>query len=230
MALYAATLGGMKTRIAAELARSDLTTAIENAINDAITVYQQQRFLFNESPLDAPSTFSTVANRAVYTSADNANIGTLQKIDYVLMNVGTATIFELVREDTKNLLLYNQQSGYMKGPPTWFSYRDGQLIFSPVPDQAYLMTLGILRTLAAPASDDEAGNPWMTTAEMLIRSRAKYEIAVHRTRNADMAQLMSPNSPEENGGVVGQAYLAWKTLKGSSNRAVARGRIRPMSF
>jgi hypothetical protein len=35
----------------------------------------------------------------------------------------------------------------------------------------------------------------MNAAERLIRSRAKYEIALHVTRNATMVSAMSPDEP-----------------------------------
>ena len=49
-----ATQGDMKTRIAQELRRDDLTTEIANAISSAITFYQYDRFpTFNTSTLQA---------------------------------------------------------------------------------------------------------------------------------------------------------------------------------
>ncbi|KPJ66562.1 MAG: hypothetical protein AMJ43_08000 [Coxiella sp. DG_40] len=41
------TLGQMKTEIADEIARTDLTSQIETAILDTLLIYGQQRFLFN---------------------------------------------------------------------------------------------------------------------------------------------------------------------------------------
>ena len=45
------------------------------------------------------------------------------------------------------------------------------------------------------------------------------------------AQAMSPDPPQENGGAVGQAWRAWRTLKGEAARATSVGnRIKPMKF
>ena len=227
-------LATMISRIASEITRPDLVaTQIPNAINDAISAYQSERFTFSEVPADGTQTFYTVAGQAYYTKADNANLGTLLKIDRVNINIGTASILQLTREDPETLIIYNQQAGTMKGQPSWYAYENGQMIISAIPDQAYLITLGLFLNVAAPATNDEANNPWMTTAEKLIRSRAKYEIALHVTRNETMMAAMSPDpaaSPFVNGGRAGASYREWKQLKGVANRSVARSLIRPMQF
>lgn len=95
----------------------------------------------------------------------------------------------------------------------------------------YVITIGGHVTYAAPASDTEANNMWMMDigAERLIRSRAKYQIAQHVTRNAPMAQAMSP---EENGRgqLPGATWEAYRELKVENVRISRRGVIRPMYF
>lgn len=222
------TLAVMKARIAVELRRSDLTDQIASAITDAISVYQQERFRFSESVPSSPITFPTVAGQANYGVAANANIGTLFNIDFVTLTVGN-TIFALDRDTPENLTLYNQVNT-MQGQPTWYAYEGGEIILAAVPSQVWTVTLDLFKNVAAPASDNEASNPWMNAAEMLIRSRAKFEIATHVTRNADMAQMMSPYPPGENGGMVGATYSAWKRMKGTTNRATGSGTIQSMRF
>jgi hypothetical protein len=224
----AGTLRDMKARIASELARADLTTQIANAITDAIGVYQKVRFRFNETIPDNAKNFSTVANRATYTSADLSDISTVQKFDYLLMKVGI-TLFQLKREDPVVVKLYNQTS-QMIGQPGWWAYEGNEIIIAAIPDQAYVIYVGAFFVAAAPGSDTEANNPWMTDAEMLIRSRAKYEIARHVTRNDKMAQNMSPHPPQNNGGVVGAAWEAERILKKEANRVTGRSIIRATRF
>lgn len=226
----AGTLGDMKTRILSELARPDLTAQVALAINDAILVYQQERFRFSETKFSAPPTLDTVAGQWVYTATDAPFLASLLKIDFVNINVGSATTFELDRDSPENVALYNQQLNFMNGMPTWFAYQGNEFCIAAVPDQAYELIFGLFLNASAPAADDEAGNPWMLDAERLIRARAKYEIATHVTRNPAMAQAMSPSPPMENGGVVGAAYREWKQLKGTANRVTGRGIIRPMAF
>lgn len=223
------TLATMKTRIAGELGRSNLTSDIAAAITTAISEYQKERFRFNESVPSAPVTFNTVASQYVYGIAANANIGTLNGIDYMLMTIGS-TVQELLYWPPKTLKLYIQENT-MIGQPGWFSYEGNQVMLAPIPSQVYAVEIGLFRQSAAPASDAEANNPWMNEAELLIRSRAKYEIAVHKTRNPTMAQAMSPNPPNENGGVLGASYSAWRSLKRQTNRVTSgEGRVRAMQF
>lgn len=224
----AGTQGDMKTRIAGELGRSNLTSEIADAITTAISAYQKERFRFSDAVPNAPVTFNTVAGRYIYTSADNANISTLFNFDYVLMTIG-ASVQQLVQWTPDELKLYIQAQT-MAGQPGWYAYEGNQLMLAPVPSDVYPVELGIFKNILAPATDIEAGNPWMTDAELMIRARAKYEIAVHKTRNAVMAQQMSPYPPAENGGVVGAAYGAWRELKRVANRATGLGRVRPMRF
>lgn len=225
----AGTLADMKARVASELARADLPTQIANAITDAIGIYQKERFRFNEAIPDNARSFNTVAGQAYYTHTDQADIDTLLKIDYLLMKVGT-TLFKLLRESPENIRLYNQTNNVMMGQPTWFAYEGDELMLSAVPDQAYTIYIGGFFVAAAPASDAEANNAWMTWAERLIRARAKYEIATHVTRNAKMAQMMSPDPPDENGGVVGAAYRELRLLKGETNQITGRGIVRATQF
>jgi hypothetical protein len=221
-------LATMKARIASEIARSDLTTQIASAITDAIGIYQKERFRFNEAVPDDAKSFQTVAGQAIYTANDLADIATVQSLDYLLMQVGV-TLFALKREDPEIVRMYNQTS-QMMGQPGWFAYEGNELILAAIPDKAYTIILGGYFVAPAPASDDEVGNKWMTDAERLIRARAKYEIACHVTRNAKMKQDMSPDAPEDNGGMVGATYREERLLKAEANRITGRGIIRPMQF
>lgn len=224
----AGTQGDMKTRIAQELARADLTTHIANAITDAIGIYQKERFRFNENIPDNAKSFVTVAGQAIYTSADLADIATVQAFDYMLMKVGI-TLFQLKREDPVVVKLYNQTT-QMMGQPGWWAYEGNEIILAAIPDQAYTIYVGGFFVAPAPANDAEANNPWMNTAERLIRARAKYEICRNVTRNHGWAQQFSPDPPDENGGVMGEAWREERLLKAEANRVTGRGIVRPMPF
>jgi len=223
-------LATMKARISRDIARPDFppdSQDIADAINTAIEQYQNQRFRFSDTIPNAPPSFNTVAGRYIYTSADNPNIGTLMKIDYVLIRIGN--IYQgLGRTSVENVTLYNQLTT-MQGQPSSYAYGGNQLLLAAVPSQVWPMILGLFLNRLAPATDDEADNPWMTDAELLIRSRAKYEIATHRTRNQQMAAAMSPDVPAR-GQPAGATYAAWSTLKSEANRVAYTGRVRPMRF
>lgn len=227
-------LTAMVARIAAETARPDLAlaaptagnpngAAIRNAITTAITEYQKQRFRFSDINPGVPTTFNTVASQSVYSISDNANIASIFYIEYLNLALGnTIQQLQRVTPETQhlNIQLFNQ-----KGFPSSYAYEGNSVILYPVPDIIYTLYLGGHILVAAPASDSEVGNKWMTDAELLIRSRAKYEIAVHVTRNPSMAAAMSPDAGEN-----GQAYRAFKSLKSEGNKATGRGKIKSMNF
>lgn len=220
-------LATMKARVAFELRRSDLTAQIASAINDAIAIYQKERFRFNESVPSAPVTFNTVIDQANYGISDNANIGTLFNIDYMLLVIGSQNYY-ITPDSPSNLKIFNQQ-GVMHGQPIWYAYEGNEIILAPVPSGVWPVEIGLFRRLAAPVTDAEVGNPWMIDGERLIRSRAKYEIAVHVTRNPDMAAAMSPFPPSP-GQPAGATYDAWRSMKGEANRVTSLHRIRAMKF
>lgn len=216
-----ATLSDMKARIADEIARTDLTAQIALAINTAISEYAKERFRFSDTDPASPATFVTVADRFVYDAADNPAISSMMGIDYLAAQIG-GMLQPLTPVRPEDARIYNQL-GTMHGQPMWYAYEGNKLLLSPTPDQAYTMTFNVFRSVAAPADDAEEDNPWMNEGELLIRCRAKFEIATHLTRNKEMASAMSPDPP-------GATYRAWKSLKAGTNRAVGTGRIRPVQF
>jgi hypothetical protein len=199
--------------------------AIRNGINTAIAEYQKQRFRFSEINPSVPTTFNTVAGDSTYTTADSPVISSMYWIDYINLQVGN-TLMELSRNTPEqqhlNIQMFNQM-----GLPTSYAYEGNTLILYPVPVAVYPVFIGGHIWIAGPATDSEANNPWMTVGqgELMIRSRAKYEIAIHVTRNPTMQLSMSPD-PAENG----QAYRAWKSLKAEGNKIMGTGKIRPMRW
>jgi hypothetical protein len=218
-----ATLGDMKSRIGDEIARGDLTSQIALCITDAIQIYQKKRFRFSDNTF----TFPTVTGQEYYTATDNTNIASLYIFDYVVVQIGNAR-FDVLRREPEEIELLTQ-SGTQQGQPQVFSYFEQQIRFFPVPNTAYPIIVAANTLVAAPATDIEAGNPWMLDAERLIRCRAKYELAVHYTRDADMAALMSPDEPGP-GQKAGQVYEAFSELKGETNILTGVGRVQPTQF
>jgi hypothetical protein len=311
----------MKDRIADELMRADLTTQIAAAINDAITVYQKERFRFNET---FTATFQTVVGQQNYTSFTDVNYsnvaGPMQfyHIDWCTITIPPA-VFDLPRIQPEEVLILTQ-TGTQQGQPYVFAYSNETIMLYPIPSSGgagqigsfgsliggagysngsftnqplsggtgtsatanFIVSAGSVVNIAivnpgvgftvgdvltstsgvlgpgggfsitvtsvftgatgpytisfgghvqyqAPATDNTLGNRWMTDGERLIRSRAKYQIATHVTRNNAMALAMSPdeNGP---GQLQGESYAAFRRLRVESNRMQRRGIIRPMYF
>jgi hypothetical protein len=206
----------MKARIADELARTDLTSQIAYAITDAIAAYQAERWWFNESRTTV--SFSTVDGTEFYTSSDDADIANIRKIDYAVLYVG---------DDVRKLeyrcpedMEYLSANGTQEGTPWSYGWYDNKIRLYPVPDAVYTVRIAAHVKVAAPATDGEASNPWMTDAERLIRSRAKLELALHVLRDDALAATMAEAVKE-----------AWSDLKSTTNMLFAGdGRITAMEF
>jgi hypothetical protein len=93
----------------------------------------------------------------------------------------------------------------------------------------YKVTVGGHIAYAAPTDPAATGNRWMTDGERLIRSRAKYQLASHVTRNLQMAQMMSPQEPAP-GAAPGATWEAYRELKVEAVRMARRGVLTPMYF
>lgn len=204
----------MKLDIADEIARPDLTSQIASKIAEAIDFYQAERFWWSES---RDITFNTVAGQEFYTATDNAAIPLLSAFDYVILYIGSIPWPIARRTDTEIEVL--NQNGLMRGQPWNWSYYNEQLRLGPVPDTVYSMRIAAHQSVAAPASDSVTGNPWMTNAELLIRSRAKHLLYKHVIRNSEYAQTMAEAAEE-----------AFAMLKGKTNRLTGRGLMAPMEF
>lgn len=159
-----ADLATLKNRIASELHRSDLTTSIASAIEEAVTHYQTRPLRFNE----AIATFSTVAGTEFYD--DLSDVGQIDEVR-VLVN-GRKTVLE------------PWSYGYMEAvstttntesqPLAWAWYAE-QIRLYPVPDAAYTITVSYTKQYGVPSSDSES-NVWTNQAEALIRHATKKRI------------------------------------------------------
>ncbi|SRR6266436_6632353 len=208
----------MKLDIADELLRSDLTSQIAAAIATAIDAYQAERFFWSES---RDTTFNTVAAQEFYAEVDIPGISTMMSFDYVVLYLGTppqAIPWIMERRTDKEIELLNQ-NGLVKGQPYNWTYYNQQLRLGPIPDTVYNIRIAAQKFTPGPASDSTTNNPWMTYAERLIRSRAKYELLFHVIRDFEEAEIMAT--------AVNDAYT---TLKGRTNRLKARSIMLPMEF
>lgn len=178
----------MRTRIQSEMDRDDrddITTLVNNAIASAIAFYQPKRFYFNETSV----AFSTVQGQSAYGSATLAALAHILQLD-ALQLVATGFMRNLSLYDPAVIRqLLNDNSG-TQNVPFAASYFAQSLSLYPVPNGVYAVTVQGLFRVAAPATDDEASNPWMVDAEELIRSRAKGRLAIHAFGDPETAQLM----------------------------------------
>jgi len=209
------TLAAMKARIADELARSDIGANISNAINDAITFYQRKRFYFNETGPNG-STFNTVAGQTTYSVSDDPDIPYMYDVDDLFITVANNN-YTVKRIDPSQWRIL--QIPTFRGQPYQYMFLNQAISFLPIPDRAYQMQIVGHYKLAAPASDTEADNHWMTDAERLIRSCAKrllYQEVILDADGAAASQAAESESLDD--------------LKSVTATMVRTGFIRPMAL
>jgi len=223
------TILDMKDRIAAELKRADLVEEIGNAIGDAILIYQKERFRFNELQPLSPFTFNTVQGVAYYGVAVDARIPKLYKIDYLNFLLGNVTT--QMHRTTPEAVYLALQANQQAGPPSEWAW-DGQtiIIYPRAPAQVFPITVLGYMQVDGPANATETTNPWMNEAERLIRSRAKYEIALHVTHDKDMQAAMSPDEPTDSNQPLGASLRYYRELKAEANKIRGTSRVRAMQF
>lgn len=178
------TLAVLLAEIQADTERTSASdvTATRAKINAAIRQYQTKRFWFNES---RSVTFNTVASTAVYTFA---TIGTeFYQIDGAYLTDGSE-ITELERVNYTEI--EPGQATPTEAAPFAYAYIAKSLRLYDVPDAIYAVRLTGHIKIAAPASDAEADNIWMTEAYDLIMCRAKAELYAHRWEDPANAQIM----------------------------------------
>lgn len=180
------TLGTLKSQIADDLARGDLTTQIAAAINSAIDFYKEERFFINET---RDATFVTVADQTTYDVDDDADIPLFIKIDAMFVEDSDSQRFELDRIDPVEMeMLLND--GAATGRPVSWSYFNQAFSFYPIPDAVYTVRPMGQIEVAAPAADDTTGNVWMTRGFELLRCTAKAYLYAHTIKNLQMAGVM----------------------------------------
>lgn len=185
-----ATLADMKARIAEEIFRDDLGSAIAREITSAIKFYQRQRFWFDES---REIVFPTVPGQEFYGSAADVRIPSLIRIDYVQATQNTRPMtLDMASPEILDLWSGTPSAG----PPSSYSYFQGRLRLYPVPNEAYPVRIAAHYRVEPPATDTEDDNPWMNEAEELIRSRAKRNLYLHSLGDQAMGAVMKAAEDE----------------------------------
>lgn len=203
------TLADLKSRIALELARTDLSAQIGNAVVDAIKYYSRERFWFNQS---RNIIFSTAPGQQAYGKDDDPVIPRLIKIDQVFM---LPSRYPLDRYSPVDFEMVS--SGSAQGRPTAFTYTDEQILLYPVPADVY--SLRLYAHYRLPDLVDDAENAWTTDAEELIRTHAKQLLYIDPLEDDAAAARMGVKIP---------ALLSG--LRSETSARMGTGRIRPTQF
>ena len=162
------------TRIAAELRRTNLTYEIKQAINDAITEADGDRYFFNEV---RGLTFDTVYNQEMYDDLGLSEIDTM----YLLYNSGPGGApnanARLQIYPTNNNVMndWTSSGAVIIGPPRRYARVTQQIRLYPRPDQVYVITVDGYKVLDLLVDDNDT-NGWLQYGELYIRCLAKRNV------------------------------------------------------
>lgn len=171
----------MQTRIADELHRQNLSSQIIDAINDAIFFYQQEHFFFDEA-IDDSSTV-TVAGTNLYPGPSDL----IEPIKLTL-TYNSAETWVLQKRELDWILQMDGSNPPIQGPTTDYCFFAEQFRFWPTPDNAYPITFYYKQQIPPPVNPTDQGY-WMTTAEAMIRAKAKAILLSQVIRNYQAAQV-----------------------------------------
>lgn len=160
------TYGTLKSRVADELLRSDLTSQIAATILRAIEFYADKRMQFNEKTLTA----STVAENQYVTLPTG-----LRTDDSVFATVGGYT-YELMKREFDQLEYWHGAS-QSRGQPLDYAIRGTQARIYPEPNAVYVLTFTGVYDETALANDADTNGWCLGVAQDLIVARTKYLIA-----------------------------------------------------
>ncbi|MGY2995452.1 phage adaptor protein [Mesorhizobium sp. URHB0026] len=210
---------------------ADLTSAIADDIDDTTNEYgagilkavqaaqrycERTTYYFNET---RDVTFVTVNGQQWYTSAANANIPTLIRIEAVYSEDSNGQRLKLERSTPKELELLADNNA-ATGQPFWWTYFNQQIRLYPVPGaQVYTIRLQLGLYRLAPLVSSADTNAWLTEAFDLIKARAKYILCKDTLKDP---------------GPAAEALNDWRdqdeALAAETASRAGRGKIQPTSF
>lgn len=204
--------GSLKSRLADELNRTDLTSQIALEIQSAIAHYESQRFWFNEGQ-SLSSTSSTgdprISLPTDFLEAIRIEI-TISGLQEPLYRLEWNEFSDLGGGDT----------GLSSGVPSCFSINSNEIWLYPRPNGNYIVTLTYAKQLTTLSGDTDT-NSWMTDGEELIRHRARQAVKINYLELASAIGLINPDEPY----LSPMEKAAHKVLLRKSRKRLERGRM-----
>lgn len=177
----------LRTNIASDLTRDDLSDQIKRAVLDAVRLHAASRFWFNTT---RTKTFATVADQTNYGAAALAEIPNIIQLDKLFLFDGASRypleFFEVADFEMAAV------SG-AKGRPTIYTRTDGEILLYPIPNAVWTLRPHMHYRLAKLSADGDA-NAWTDedAAEMLIRAQAKWFLYTNLIEDDEGASRMLP--------------------------------------
>lgn len=201
------TYQALQTRIADEIARTDLTEQIKKAVLTAVEFYRDDRFWFNEGEVQV-NTEDGTANQTIPVTFGEIDVATVtvsgNRYDLGVVSYG----------DIRSRVLQTT----LKGQPVDIAIFDEQIWYYPIPDNVYVVTLSGLVYFTELSANGNT-NAWTTEAEQLIRVHAKADLFANIIRNDKEAQKM-----------ISMAEAIWSRLMKKTVQKIGAGRLKPIKF
>lgn len=209
------TFGVIKTRIADEMRRGELTacaTAVATAVISAIEFFKRRRFYWNEF---VDTTYTHSASQTYVTlSSDVIQIDSMKAIissrDYPLSPLGWRELDAM-------------DAGQVFGYPDFYAIKADRVRLYPAPSQDFTIRTAGIRELpeVSVSATANATNAWVQTdnGEAMIRAKAKAILFRDHLRNHQQAQAFDT-----------EAERVANQIERENKAKTATGRIRPSSW
>lgn len=213
------TRAGLEAQIADDLARSDLTMQIGEAVQTAIDAYANDRFWFNEA-------YRVTATLSISTAsiALAAGIGTtttrFEDIDRVRLLRTSGNFIDMYKRDYDWIMA--RQDAVVHTQPAEYCVYGEALHFDSFGDKAYTFYIDGIKKLGNAAQDsysESSSVAWFADARELIRHRAKRELYAHVLKDIELAAASAAAEGD-----------AFNELKDKTNQRITTGFIRPTEF
>ncbi len=164
------------------------STAVGQAVIDAIRHFETRHMWFNEKQITAVTTPNTATL--------SVSVAAMIKIDS--LNVaysGRKYYLDAMNHTSMDQIDTGQYTGY----PQFYAWYADKIRMYPPPNATYTVTISYIQrlpevTLSSPAS---ATNGWVNEAELMIRKRAKGELFANELRNAQEAAYWFQQAEDE---------------------------------
>ena len=211
-----ATKADLASKIADDLARSDLSTQITDAIEYSIKRYERERFWFNDQDNISVSLTSSISQLAL----SDLPVKMFQ-IDRIRVVLASNTLLDLYPRD-RNWIAARQDINLSSMPIEYCVY-DEALQFDSISDQSYTLVLdgvvGLGNTVASNSYSNASTAVWFNEARDMIRADAKRDLYTHVIKDFEFAKAMNETAQYE-----------FNQLKGRTNRINTTGQVRPTRF
>lgn len=222
------TYGDLQARIANEVLGSPQTSDIQNAIQDAIALFDGTTFWFNRFRVfggvsGSLSDLETISGKEFYSDTDLSSLISFPHISKALV-LAFANRYPLTNR-TPEWIDDQSISPTWQGLPTDWALQGGDLRVYPIPNGGYNFILNATVRFAALVSPTDY-NPWTNRGERLIRQASKMLLFRDIIRDEQQAQICerevygNPMLPTK----VGELQ---KLKRESARRAGGPGKLRP---